>query len=54
MEVDLTGDPESELDLAGVCFDPTGGFMYVASVNGVAEWSLKGMEKRWWGGGSWA
>ena len=54
VEVDIADDPDSELDLAGICFDPSGAFMYVASVNGVAEWSLQGAEKRWWAGSAWA
>lgn len=47
-------DGNTDLDLAGVCFDPTGGHVYVASVNGVAEWSIRGAEKRWWAGSAWA
>jgi len=47
--------PQTEdLDLAGTCFDPSGAFIYVASVEGVAEWSVKGAEKRWWFGSGWA
>lgn len=38
-----------EVDLAGVCFDPTARWLYVASTDGVAEWSVNGAEKRWWG-----
>jgi hypothetical protein len=30
---------KDDLDLAGMCFDPRGGFIYVASVDGVAEWA---------------
>jgi hypothetical protein len=41
---------DEELDLAGCCFDPTGGYVYVASVASVAEWSVRGAEKRWWSG----
>ena len=50
-----------DLDLAGICFDPSGERMYVAGVgdptgggNGgtgpgaVVEWSVRGAEKRWW------
>lgn len=37
-----------DVDLAGVCFDPCGGYLYVASVDGVAEWKVNGREKRWW------
>jgi hypothetical protein len=39
---------DRELDLAGCCFDPTGEHLYVASLHGVAEWSIRGAEKRWW------
>lgn len=46
--------PKEDSDLAGTCFDPTGAFIYVASVDGVAEWSVQGAEKRWWFGSEWA
>lgn len=42
-----------EVDLAGVCFDPKGCWLYVASTSGVAEWSVTGADKRWWSGGDW-
>jgi hypothetical protein len=45
---------KEDLDLAGMCFDPSGAFIYVASVDGVAEWSVRGAEKRWWCGSGWA
>ncbi|KIM80434.1 hypothetical protein PILCRDRAFT_822564 [Piloderma croceum F 1598] len=45
---------KEDLDLAGMCFDPSGAFIYVASVDGVAEWSVRGAEKRWWFGSGWA
>jgi hypothetical protein len=45
---------KEDLDLAGMCFDPSGAFIYVASVDGVAEWSVRGAEKRWWFGPGWA
>jgi len=45
---------KDDLDLAGMCFDPRGGFIYVASVDGVAEWSVSGAEKRWWFESRWA
>jgi hypothetical protein len=45
---------KDDLDLAGMCFDPSGGFIYVASVNGVAEWGVRGAEKRWWFDSKWA
>ncbi|KAF4596109.1 hypothetical protein EYR40_008207 [Pleurotus pulmonarius] len=40
-------------DLAGACFDPSGGYVYVASTTGVAEWSVHGAEKRWWVDDAW-
>ncbi|KAG2083850.1 hypothetical protein BD769DRAFT_1540494 [Suillus cothurnatus] len=43
-----------DVDIAGTCFDPTGGFLYVATTTGVAEWAVRGSEKRWWGSGQWA
>ncbi|KAJ7145059.1 hypothetical protein C8R43DRAFT_549764 [Mycena crocata] len=46
-------DPEAERNLAGACFDPTGAFLYVASDAGVAEWGIRGAEKRWWVDGAW-
>lgn len=45
---------EGDLDLAGVCFDPTGSWVYVASMTGVVEWSVRGAEKRWWYDSEWA
>ena len=41
-------------DLAGICFDPTGRYLYVASTNGVAEWTVRGAEKNWWVDSAWA
>ncbi|KAF7289628.1 DUF2415 domain-containing protein [Mycena chlorophos] len=41
----------TEPDLAGACFDPSGAYVYVASKVGVAEWKVRGAEKRWWSGG---
>lgn len=43
-----TREGPGDMDLAGVCFDPCGGHLYVASVDGVAEWKVNGREKRWW------
>ncbi|KAI0649042.1 hypothetical protein C8Q79DRAFT_998937 [Trametes meyenii] len=40
--------PEEEQDLAGMCFDPSGTFVYVAGVKGIAEWRIKDAELRWW------
>ena len=45
---------KDDLDIAGLCFDPDGGFVYVASVDGVAEWSIRGANKRWWSDSQWA
>ena len=42
-----------DLDLAGTCFDPSGRFLYVGSVEGVVEWSVRGAEKRWWTESGW-
>lgn len=39
------------LDIAGVCFAPGGAHMYVATVDGITEWTVRGTEVRWWGGG---
>jgi hypothetical protein len=52
--------PEYEADsedvhLAGICFDPAGEKLYVASERAIASWDVRGAEKRWWGGGpAWA
>lgn len=45
---------EDTLDLAGVCFDPTGSHVYVGSSKGVVEYRLKGAEKTWWSSTQWA
>lgn len=45
---------EVDQDLAGICFDPSGRFLYVASTKGVAEWTVRGAEKCWWIDSSWA
>ncbi|KAH9847650.1 WD40-repeat-containing domain protein [Lenzites betulinus] len=45
---------DDELDLAGVCFDPSGTFVYAASVKGVAEWRVRGAEQQWWSAPQWA
>ncbi|KZT67437.1 hypothetical protein DAEQUDRAFT_673322 [Daedalea quercina L-15889] len=47
-------EPDVDVDLAGVCFDPTGSSVYVASEQGIAEWTVRGAEQRWWTGGEWA
>ncbi|KAF7336986.1 DUF2415 domain-containing protein [Mycena venus] len=50
---DPTANASEERNLAGACFDPSGAYIYVASDAGVAEWGVRGAEKRWWGGGAW-
>ncbi|KZT01516.1 uncharacterized protein LAESUDRAFT_731086 [Laetiporus sulphureus 93-53] len=45
---------ELDQDLAGTCFDPTGTHVYVASVKGVAEWTVRGADQRWWTNTTWA
>jgi hypothetical protein len=45
---------ELDQDLAGVCFSPTGEWLYVGSLDAVAEWGIRGAEKRWWGTAAWA
>ncbi|RDB29320.1 hypothetical protein Hypma_014894 [Hypsizygus marmoreus] len=42
-----------DLDIAGTCFDPSGRFIYVASTKSVAEWGVRGADKRWWSGSQW-
>lgn len=37
-----------DLDLAGTCFDPTGGYIYAATTEGVVEWNVRGSDKKWW------
>lgn len=44
-------DDEDNVDITGLCFDPTGKRFYVATMHGVGEWSVRGAEKRWWGNG---
>ncbi|KAG7451409.1 uncharacterized protein BT62DRAFT_961259 [Guyanagaster necrorhizus] len=44
----LPRDEDNHLDIAGTCFDPSGAFIYVATTESVAEWSVNGAEKRWW------
>ncbi len=39
---------EIEQDLAGMCFDPTGEYIYVGAVKGISEWKVRGAEKSWW------
>ncbi|KAG6879791.1 hypothetical protein C0992_011589 [Termitomyces sp. T32_za158] len=42
-----------DLDIAGMCFDPSGRQVYVASKESVVEWSVRDAEKRWWAGSQW-
>ena len=42
------------LDLAGLCFDPSGSKMYVASTGSVSEWDILGTEKKWFYDDGWA
>ena len=53
----LTEEPlkaEDTLNLAGVCFDPTGSHVYVGSSKGIVEYRVKGAEKTWWSSTQWA
>lgn len=43
-----------DLDIAGTCFDPQGGMIYVATTDSVSEWAVRGADKRWWGRNAWA
>lgn len=43
-----------EQDLAGMCFDPTGEYIYVGAVKGISEWKIRGAEKSWWVDSAWA
>lgn len=36
------------LDVAGACFDPTGAYLYVATSDGLTEWTVQGATQRWW------
>ncbi|EIN09948.1 hypothetical protein PUNSTDRAFT_133719 [Punctularia strigosozonata HHB-11173 SS5] len=44
---------EPRLDLAGICFDPSGKYVYAASTQGISEWVIRGAEKRWWNDAAW-
>jgi hypothetical protein len=37
---------ELEVHIAGTCFDPTGGFLYVATADSVAEWAVRSSGER--------
>lgn len=41
------------LEIAGMCFDPTGRYVYVGSTESHVEWSLRDVDKRWWADSSW-
>ncbi|KAG6332767.1 hypothetical protein ID866_6323 [Astraeus odoratus] len=43
-----------DYDIAGTCFDPDGGFLYVATTDSISEWAVRGAEKRWWSYSEWA
>ncbi|KAG9315176.1 hypothetical protein JVU11DRAFT_4303 [Chiua virens] len=45
---------DPDLDIAGTCFDPQGGMIYVATTDSVSEWVVSGADKRWWGRSAWA
>lgn len=49
-----SGDAEAEVDLAGVCFDPSGEYIYAASTRGISEWRVRGAEQTWWSEFVWA
>ncbi|KAF8650056.1 hypothetical protein AX16_005446 [Volvariella volvacea WC 439] len=49
-----TANYERDLDLAGICFDASGSYLYAATKESVVEWSVRGMDKKWWGEGRWA
>ncbi|KZV64486.1 hypothetical protein PENSPDRAFT_615262 [Peniophora sp. CONT] len=42
------------LDIAGTCFDPEGKHVYVGTKTGIVEWSVRGADKVWYSGSSWA
>ncbi|KAH8092671.1 hypothetical protein BXZ70DRAFT_452836 [Cristinia sonorae] len=45
---------EVEQDLAGLCFDPTGEYVYVAATKGISTWRVRGADKSWWIDSTWA
>lgn len=45
---DAANEVEIDQDLAGTCFDPSGEYIYIAAVGGIAEWKVRGAEQRWW------
>ena len=46
--------PNPDLDIAGTCFDPQGGMIYVATTDNISEWAIRGADKRWWVRNAWA
>lgn len=46
-------DSTDRLDIAGVSFDKSGAYMYVATVDGITEWTMKGADMKWWCSGGW-
>ena len=40
-----------QIDIAGICFDQSGSYMYVATTDSITEWKTKDSELHWWGGG---
>jgi hypothetical protein len=47
-------DVDIDVDLAGTCFDPSGEYIYAASVRGISEWRVRGAEQTWWNDFTWA
>lgn len=52
--VSVIPSTKDDLDIAGLYFDPSGGFVYVISMYEVAAWSIRGAEERWWSNSQWA
>ncbi|KAI6107956.1 hypothetical protein F5141DRAFT_1119696 [Pisolithus sp. B1] len=50
---DLTLTQDYDYDIAGTCFDPDGGLIYVATTDCISEWEVRGASRRWWGGSKW-
>lgn len=50
---DLTLTQDYDYDIAGTCFDPDGGLIYVATTDCISEWEVRGANKRWWGRSEW-
>jgi hypothetical protein len=43
----------NDLDIAGVCFDPRGQSVYVASTRSIVEWKVRGAEMKFWPSEGW-